>query len=414
MKTRSTSRSAAVPFFTMLALASACTDGPLSPERRRGPAQVVVEYECVVEVTAGTSDCQRVSIGQRSIGPRLDLSLGTTAVIFRAQWTHSRGSTADEDTSTNIMRFINNIGQPLGTTDGSTPHANGNRLFFTAGPTVTQVSSGTLASASIRLDTPDGMATIADEFGISLFDRPYYQYNGILTPGDTSTAREIRLIYSPNVKAFYYRYRVSAPVQYDVGWITISLIGTPVMEPGGTTTLAGMVYDQFGALQADGITWSSSNAAVATVNSSTGEVTAVGEGMATITATSSVNTQRTGTRTIVVDEAPTVVSTTPADSATPVASNSNIVITFSEPVIVYTNSFLLECPVSYDEPRSLTVSGSGTSTITIDPDEDLPEQTMCTVTVQASVVSDADGNDGPDVMALDYVFSFEVGITIHP
>jgi hypothetical protein len=111
------------------------------------------------------------------------------------------------------------------------------------------------------------------------------------------------------------------------------------------------------------------------------------------------------------DAAPVVLSTTPDDGDTPVAADADIMIFFSEAVNVSTSSFLLECPVGEGE-LAFTVSGSGTSTL--DPLADLPELAICTVTVAASAVSDADANDGPDGMALDHVFSFEVGITIHP
>jgi len=116
---------------------------------------------------------------------------------------------------------------------------------------------------------------------------------------------------------------------------------------------------------------------------------------------------------IQLDEAPEILSTTPGEGAEPVAANDDIMIFFSEAVNVSTSSFLLECPIG-EEPQTFSVDGSGTSTITLDPDADLPEQAICTVTILASVVSDVDVNDGPDVMEADHVFSFEVGITIHP
>jgi uncharacterized protein YjdB len=413
MQTRSI-RLAGVSQFTALVLASACTDGPFAPALRQNTHNLLTEeYECTVNVVARQTSCEL--IGARGHGgARLEISLGVGPIVMAGSWVHSRGSAADEDTSTATVSFTNKTYQPIGTTDGTIPAGNGNRLYYTTPPFVNSVSSGTVAGASIRLDNPDGTADFtASNMTTTWSNRPFYQYNGIIAHDAASTSRQIRYVYSSNVTGFTYYYRIMATVQHEYGWITLSTATTPVLEPGATTTLTGTVYNQVGQVQADGITWSSSNTAVATVNSSTGEVTTVGQGTATITATSTVNAQRTGTRTIVVDAAPVVLSTTPDDGDTPVAADADIMIFFSEAVNVSTSSFLLECPVGEGE-LAFTVSGSGTSTITLHPEADLPEQAICTVTVAASAVSDTDATDGPDVMAADYVFSFEVGITIHP
>jgi methionine-rich copper-binding protein CopC len=105
-----------------------------------------------------------------------------------------------------------------------------------------------------------------------------------------------------------------------------------------------------------------------------------------------------------VDTAPSVTSTSPADGADHVAVNTNIVVNFSEPVNASSSSFTLECPTG--TPKSFSVSGSGTSSITLDPISDLPQGTVCTVTVLANGISDVDTVDPPDNMAADYTFSF--------
>jgi hypothetical protein len=166
---------------------------------------------------------------------------------------------------------------------------------------VTAVYSGTVKTSSIQLVTPDGTATFTNpENTVTHTNKPYYQYDGVVQPADTSVSRDIQYIYGSNVKTFTFSYRVSAPVQYEYGWITLAPASTPVLNPGSTVTFTGTVYNAFGAVQADGITWSSSNPSVATVDAGTGVVTAVSVGSATITATSSVNAQRTGARTITV------------------------------------------------------------------------------------------------------------------
>jgi large repetitive protein len=104
------------------------------------------------------------------------------------------------------------------------------------------------------------------------------------------------------------------------------------------------------------------------------------------------------------DDAPTVTSTSPANGATNVAVNTNIVVNFSEPVTATTSSFTLECPTG--TPESFAVTGSPGSSITLDPTSSLPEGTVCAVKVIASQISDVDAVDPPDNMAADYNFSF--------
>ena len=103
--------------------------------------------------------------------------------------------------------------------------------------------------------------------------------------------------------------------------------------------------------------------------------------------------------------APSVASTTPTDGAINVAFDAAIQITFSEPVNLGDPWFSLECPVS--TPVAATPSGAEPGTVfTITPDADLPEGTLCTVTVLAAAVTDDDANDPPDNPASDYSFSF--------
>lgn len=406
MRSRFLFRASRAPVLGLLALASACADEPIAPGLRPQPDHFTGEYECIVDVGAGTTNCHPVSLAGEGAGPRLDVLPGAGPLTFAGSWVHSRGNAADEDTSTATMYFTNNMGQPIGTTDGTTAHANGNRLFFSTVPHVSAVYSGTIAESSIYLAFPDGTDTFTNPEGTMTFaSRPYYTYSGIVAPGATSTSRMIRYIYSSNVKSFRYGYRVSTPVQYEYGWITVAPSSVPVLAPGGAVSLAGTVYDAFGVAQADGITWSSSDPAVATVNASTGAVTAVGEGTATITAISTVNAQRSGTRAVIVDAAPSVSGTTPAHNATEVPAASSIVVAFSEAVSVSASSFTLECD---SNAQPFTVSGSGTGTVTLDPDSNLPPQGVCHVTVVAAQVDDADTNDGPNQPVADYVFGFQV------
>jgi methionine-rich copper-binding protein CopC len=103
------------------------------------------------------------------------------------------------------------------------------------------------------------------------------------------------------------------------------------------------------------------------------------------------------------DAAPSVTTTTPNDASDHVAVDKNIDIAFSEPVDASSSSFTLVCGGT---AKNFTVSGSPGSTITLDPDSELPEGTTCDVRVVANGVSDTDTVDPPDNMAANHVFSF--------
>lgn len=108
------------------------------------------------------------------------------------------------------------------------------------------------------------------------------------------------------------------------------------------------------------------------------------------------------------DAAPTVASTTPADGATNVPLDSNVTVTFSEPVDVQDDGFAVSCSVS--GPHDPTLSG-GPTTYALDPLQDFSYGDTCTLTVTAAKVTDADSNDPPDTMTADYTSSFSVPAT---
>lgn len=102
----------------------------------------------------------------------------------------------------------------------------------------------------------------------------------------------------------------------------------------------------------------------------------------------------------VTDDAPTVSSTTPSNGAMDVATNSNIVINFSEDVTVSGAWFTISCASS---GHTASVSGTGQSR-SLNPDVDFGSIESCTVTISAGLVADIDGT--ANNMASDYSFSF--------
>jgi len=231
---------------------------------------------CRVRVAAGTVHCAPPA--PSAGGARGDLVVG-------GQDQHVRlvSSGVSYDSTAAVLRadvtLQNLMPQPLGTHDGSTPAAEGVLVFFHAGPTVT---SGT------------GTVSVANEDGSGTFtagSQPYFRYDGILHPGQTSAAREWRFGVPATVDFFEFTVLVSAPHPSGNGYVTVTP-QHPSLRAGATRQLAGVVRSGAGAPQAAPVQWSSSDTSVAVV-SATGLVTGVGAGTATITATSGGRTGST-------------------------------------------------------------------------------------------------------------------------
>jgi methionine-rich copper-binding protein CopC len=106
------------------------------------------------------------------------------------------------------------------------------------------------------------------------------------------------------------------------------------------------------------------------------------------------------------DAAPSVTSTTPTNAATNQLTNTDITVTFSEPVDVTGNWFQIVCGSSGTRNPAATVVTGGPTTFTINPNADFAAAESCTVTIFAAQVADQDANDPPDNMAANFVFSF--------
>ena len=106
------------------------------------------------------------------------------------------------------------------------------------------------------------------------------------------------------------------------------------------------------------------------------------------------------------DTAPAVATTDPANGASSVPLDSNIVITFTEGVNVLGSWFTLSCSLS--GAHTATVSG-GPAVFTLDPGINFVDGDECTLTVLASQVTDVDNNDPPDNMTVDFTAKYSTG-----
>ncbi len=105
------------------------------------------------------------------------------------------------------------------------------------------------------------------------------------------------------------------------------------------------------------------------------------------------------------DEAPTVVSVSPTDGATDVASDANLSVTFSEPVGLDNGWFSLNC--STTSAPQIAVSG-GPSTFSLDPAESFRGGETCKFVVRGDKVHDQDAVDPLDTMTGNVAAEFAV------
>ncbi len=103
------------------------------------------------------------------------------------------------------------------------------------------------------------------------------------------------------------------------------------------------------------------------------------------------------------DNAPAVTANSPLAGAVGVGFNTNVTITFSEPVDVTPAWYGIACDAS--GPHAAVQSG-GPSTFSLDPTTDFAFSESCTVTILASEVTDQDTVDPPNNMLANYTFSF--------
>lgn len=250
---------------------AACTDrdpaGVPQAPAPEPPSGALAMMTCTVAVAAGTLACDGAAVGP-----------GASAAIIGGQglYVTLRSSGGSWDPATGTLRthvtLENLTSQALGTADGVTPSADGVRVFFSRGPTATE-GSGTVSVANADGQTAFTAAA-----------QQYFQYDGILAPGDTSAAREWRFTLEKGVGAFSFGVYVAAPVRAEGGYLGMLPLA-PTVAVGDTQRVTATVRNVAGgAVGGQPVTWATSNPAIATVDAQ-GLVTGVAAGTATVTAT---------------------------------------------------------------------------------------------------------------------------------
>ncbi len=96
-----------------------------------------------------------------------------------------------------------------------------------------------------------------------------------------------------------------------------------------------------------------------------------------------------------VDDAPTLVSSIPANGTPDFPANQNLGVTFSEPVSVGASWFSIACNQSGTRQVGDTVVSGGPSSYTIDPNSDFTAGESCTLQLVAAQILDLDGTPDP-------------------
>ncbi|QHT71576.1 Ig-like domain-containing protein [Rhodocytophaga rosea] len=106
--------------------------------------------------------------------------------------------------------------------------------------------------------------------------------------------------------------------------------------------------------------------------------------------------------------APTLTAFTPANNATNVAVDANLVLTFSEEVQVGTGNIVINQGATSQTigvtSGAVNVAGN---TVTINPSVDFPNSATLTVTVPAGAFQDAAGNEFAGIVATEWSFTTE-------
>src|SRR4029078_614054 len=108
------------------------------------------------------------------------------------------------------------------------------------------------------------------------------------------------------------------------------------------------------------------------------------------TVTNGLTPNDTAQVSITVDAPPSVTATTPTNGATNQPNNTNITVTFSEPVNVTGNWVQIVCTSTGTRNVADTVVTGGPTTFTINPNTDFNQNETCTVTGLAAQASDQD------------------------
>ena len=270
--------------------ALACSDGGIvDPVHETDlpelpPGAFAAALTCYVDAEAETFTCSRSETAETQGSGTLSHASGSLIVGGQDQYVRLSNGTINgfyidvADPGTDTIQYQtdvtveNLIVQALGTEDGTTLHVDGVRVFYHSGPTTTA------GSGTVRVVAADGTASYTD------VDQPFYQYDELLQPAQTSSPKTWVWNMPTTASAFVFQVYVVAQVQYPDGWVEITPDAVD-LAVGADTTLTADVYSAVSLEPTAEVSWSTSDPSIATVDGA-GTVSGVSDGYATITATS--------------------------------------------------------------------------------------------------------------------------------
>lgn len=190
----------AAPAAAAALLFAACSDRSATAPEAPAPIPGVpagpsaqMAFLCRADVRAGSVECGAPAPG----------GSGASRIIIGGQNTYVKltSSNVNWDNDFQVFSFDvtvqNLLPQAMGTTNGTTQHADGVRVFFTAEPVVT---------------AGEGEVAVVNEDGTGTFtagNQPYFQYDQMLQPDQTSEPRNWQLDVPNTVDSFEFFVYVS-------------------------------------------------------------------------------------------------------------------------------------------------------------------------------------------------------------
>jgi hypothetical protein len=249
------------------------------------PPGVLAEVRCSADVRAGLVTCRPAAATGRTGLP--NLIVGGQGVYIFLLSTNVGYNAGTETFSADVQVANAGVPQPLGTPDGV--QVTGLKVFFHTGPTVTG------GSGTVTVSNPDGTGTFTGS------NQPYHHYPYVVGEGFITPAKNWQWSVPTTVTTFSFSVYVQADVQGENGFVAITPT-TDFLEPTDMVDLNAGAFDPVGRPRVASITFTSSDPSVATVNPTTGLVTAVAGGRTVITA-STGGPEAPGKAVITVNEA---------------------------------------------------------------------------------------------------------------
>jgi len=191
-----------------LLVLAACADDPAGSAADPAALRPLAMFECLADVRGASVSCRPAGVAPAA--GRSDLMVGWQGVYVRVTATGAVYNSGTEEFSADFT-VQSLLGQPMGTTDGVTPDAEGIRVFFHAGPTLTG------GSGTVEVDNEDGTGTF------TAGGQPFFRYSEILTTEEVSAPAEWVFAVEPTVTTFSFTLYVAAAVPHEAALQTIDL-----------------------------------------------------------------------------------------------------------------------------------------------------------------------------------------------